>query len=296
MRMKLSIRIVAFGALVLTLGSCNDYNEIVKSDNYQRKIEKADALYAEGITPKKNRKGEIKAYSNGEPKIHSNILLKSITLYEQIYQRAPKQPEGESAYFRIGKAYYMSGDYYTGSYYLGTFVQRFPFSYQAEEALFLSAMCSVHNSPEQSLDQEETEIAINDLQTFVDRFPSSVLVDSCNHILDKLYMKLENKSYDAVKLYDRTMNYRSAVSSAMTFMEDHPMSKYTEEIHYILIKNSRDLALNSIDSKKLERLEQTKERYRTFAVLFPESEYLKSFSNLESQMDKEIEAIKLEKK
>jgi len=33
--------------------------------------------------------------------------VRSIALYEQIYQKMPKTGEGELAYFRIGKAYYI---------------------------------------------------------------------------------------------------------------------------------------------------------------------------------------------
>jgi outer membrane protein assembly factor BamD (BamD/ComL family) len=71
----------------------------------------------------------------------------------------PKTGEGELSYFRIGKAYYEEEDYYMAGYYMGAFTQRFPFSAKAQEAMFLSAMCSVKNSPEESLDQTETEQA-----------------------------------------------------------------------------------------------------------------------------------------
>ena len=78
----------------------------------------------------------------------------------------PKTGEGELAYFRIGKAYYEDLDFSMAGYYLGAFSQRFPYSEKAQESLFLSAMCSVNNSPEQSLDQNDTELAILQ-QTFL---------------------------------------------------------------------------------------------------------------------------------
>jgi outer membrane protein assembly factor BamD len=128
-----------FLALVIftSITSCSDYNKVVKGDDYGKKFETANTLYDKGQ------------------------FLRSITLYEQIYQRMPKTGEGELAYFRIGKAYYEEEDYYMAGYYMGAFTQRFPFSPKAQEALFLSAMCSVKNSPEESLDQTETEQAIN---------------------------------------------------------------------------------------------------------------------------------------
>lgn len=276
---------------ILFLSACSDFNEVVKGDDYTRKFELANKLYEQGTNPKLKSDGTPKRKSDGDLKLNNNLLLRSITLFEQIYQRMPKAPEGELSYFRIGKAYYLAGDYYLGGYYLGGFPSRFPFSPKAEESLFLSAMCSVHNSPEASLDQNETDLAINDLQVFVDQYPNSILVDSCNRIIDRLHSKLELKAYEAVKLYAKTERYNAAVTSAETFMEDHPMSVYEEEIQSIFVKNSYLLAMNSVDTKKKERIEQTMERYRTFAARFPESKYLRPLANYNDMMIKELEKI-----
>ena len=265
--MKYQTYIVFFIA-TLTLVACSGYNRVLKSDDYSLKLETANQLFEEG---------------NEE---------RSIALYEQIYQRMPKTGEGELAYFRIGKAYYIGNDLYMAGYYFGQFSQRFPSSPKAEEALFLSAMCSVQNSPEHSLDQDETELAINDLQQFIDRFPSSELVDSCNSIIDRLRFKLEIKAYNSVKLYSKTESYRAAVSSAITFMDDFPMSKFEEDVYFILVKNSYLLTKNSIESKKKERIEDTIERYRTFVAKFPESSDRNAAANYHDELVKELEKIK----
>jgi outer membrane protein assembly factor BamD len=214
--------------------------------------------------------------------------VRSISLYEQIYQRSPKTGEGELAYFRIGKAYFVSGDYYMAGYYLSQFPQRFPLSPKAEESMFLSAMCSVNNSPDWSLDQLETDVAINNLQQFVDRYPNSTLIDSCNNIIDGLRFKLETKSYEAVRLYSKTERFMAAESSALTFMEDYPMSEFKEEVHYLLVMNSYFLAKNSIEKKKKARIEQTIERYSTFVAAFPESKFIRTLAANDDLMRKEL--------
>ena len=278
---RISFLFVTFSVI---LSSCSDYNEVVKSDDYKRKLDMANEYYDNGITPIVKK--------NGKQKVKKNTILRSVTLYEQIYQRMPKTGEGELAYFRIGKGYYLAGDYYTGGYYLGQFSQRYPYSVKAEEALFLSAMCSVNNSPDHTLDQQETKLAINDLQQFIDRFPNSYLVDSCNHIIDRLHSKLVQKDYEAVLLYAKTERFRSAVSSAETYLEDHPMSIHEEEVNFILVENSYLLAKNSVDTKKVERIEQTIERYRNFVGLFPESAYMKTLEGYNDIMTKELEKLK----
>jgi outer membrane protein assembly factor BamD len=200
----------------------------------------------------------------------------------------PKTGEGEAAYFRMGKAYYHAEDYYMAGYYLGSFTQRYPYSVKAQEALFLSAMCSVNTSPEYSLDQNETELAINNLQQFINRYPESNLIDSCNNIMDRLRIKLETKDFEAVKLYARTENFRAAVASAEAFNEQHPRSKFHEEASYILAKNSYLLSKNSIDTKKRERIEQTIERCNTFVGEFPNSTYRNEIIKIQGEMEKEL--------
>lgn len=261
--MKLFNYILILISLAAVIG-CSEYNKVLKSEDYNKKFELANQYF------------------------DNEKYLQSIALYEQVYQRFPKQSEGEISYFRIGKAYFLSKDYYMGGYFLGQFTARFPFSTKVEEATFLSAMCSVHHSPEKSLDQTDTELAINSLQQFIDRFPNSELVDSSNQIMDKLRFKLESKSFEAVKLYSRTMNYRAAVTASEIFISNYPVSPYKEEAGYILINNSYLLTKNSIDSKKLERTAQTLERYRTFVSEFPTSKYVKGLKSIKDEMEKQL--------
>jgi hypothetical protein len=51
------------------------------------------------------------------------------------------------------------------------------------------------------------------------------------------------------------------------------------------------LAKNSISNKKSERFEQTIERYRNFATLFPKSEFVKSLNYVETESEKELNVL-----
>lgn len=249
--------------------SCDSYNRTIKSDDYSKKFEMAGQLFTSG------------KYS------------RSVVLYEQVYQRFPKTGEGELAYYRIGKAYYEDKDFYMAGYYLGSFSTRFPNSPKAEEALFLSAMCSVSNSPEPSLDPNDTDLAINELQQFVNRYPNSVLIDSCNNTIDKLRFKIETKECENVRQYSKTEFYRAAVVSAMAFNEKYPRSENREEILFLLVKNSYLLAKNSVKEKKIERIEETIERYRNFVAEFPATLYKKEVDGYRDSVEKELQTMNL---
>lgn len=196
--MKNFLRIFLFGILLVAIGACSDYQQFIKGTDYDEKFLEANRQYDKG------------SYS------------RAINLYEQVYQYYPRADKGELSYFRLGKCYYNDKDYYMAGYYFGQFTTRFPLSARAEEALFLRAICSVQNSPASSLDQQETDIALNNLQLFIQRYPESQYVDSCNSIMDRLRFKIETKEYNAVKLYDKMDEYRAAEASARAFLEDYP--------------------------------------------------------------------------
>lgn len=233
--------------LFSTLLSCSEYSKVVKNDNYKRKYELGVRLY------------------------DKNDYVKSVALLEQVYQRMPKSVEGEDSYYRLGKAHFIIGDYYTAQYYLASFGDKYPQSPRREETSFLYALCAVKNSPKASLDQTETETALNELQLFIYKFPLSNKIDTCNFLMDQLRLKLQYKEIEAIKIYDKTENYTAAIVTAETFLKDYPTSNQREKIWIILIQNSYYLAKHSIEEKKRERIDKSLERYSKFVLEFPNS-------------------------
>ncbi len=242
--------------LLIVISACSEYQKIVRQEDYKLKYELANKLY---------EKGEFE---------------RTIVLFEQIYQHSPKSAEGELSYFRLAKSYFEIEDYTMSGYYFNNFIERFPRSKKTEDALFLNALSSVKNSPEYSLDQTDTEIAINNMQQFIDVYPNSSLIDSCNTIIDNLKFKLELKDFDVVKLYSKTQNYKAAVTAAEIFIEKYSFSKFKEEVSYLHVKNSILLSKNSIEAKKEERIEQSKERFLNFAEIYKNSVYLNELNTL----------------
>lgn len=236
-------------SLFFLVFSCSGYGKVLKSDDYELKRSFANESY------------------------EKKIWDQSAALYEQIYQRYSQGPIGEEAYYRLGMSHYEMKDFYMAQYYFSNFATRFFFSSQAEETKFLSAICAVKNVPKKSLDQAETIQALESLQEFVNQYPTSKLVDSCNSVMDRLNVQLENKSWESAYLYYHMEQYRAAAASMDIFVEDFPSSTKKEEAMFIAAKSSFFLAENSIESKKMERFEQLLERCTKFALLYPASQY-----------------------
>lgn len=266
-RVYFVLLIVAFGELT----SCSDYQKMIKKGSEATNEEKKNAA--------------IQYYENED-------YLKSITLLEDIMPYYSLTTEGENLNFIYCMANYKTDDYYLSGYYFKRFIRKYPKSNLTEEALFLSAICSVKNSPEYSLDQTETYNALDQLQIFIDEYPSSSRIDSCNQIMDNLRAKLELKQFEYAKLYYKTENYNSAVVALEQTLQKFPESTFKEEIHYLLVLSNFKLAINSIDEKKMERLNNTLKSYRTFASLFPDSNKLDELNGIKKQTEKAIEEFK----
>ncbi len=263
MNSKLRQLILIFiGGLILV--SCSEYSKVMKNGSNEEKKNLA-----------------IKMHSEEE-------YLKSVTLLEDIIPYYKLTPDGEKLYFLYCMGNYNLGDYYLAGYYFKRFIRQYPTSKNVEEATFLSALCAVKNSPDYKLDQTETLNALDELQIFIDVYPESNRIDTCNIIMDNLRSKLEKKQYENSKMYFKTENYKAAVVAFKGTLEKYPESVYKEEMMFLTVKSSYLLAINSISSKKLERLEATLKSYRTFVAEFPESEWLSEAEGIKAKTDKEI--------
>lgn len=253
--------------LVGVFTACSEYSKIYKNgDNTQKKD------YA------------IKMFEEEE-------WIKSITLLEEVIPYYKLTPEGEKLYFMYCMANYELGDYYLAGYYFKRFIRQYPTSKNVEEATFLSAMCAVHNSPDYKLDQTETLNALDELQIFIDLYPESSRIDTCNKIMDRLNFKLEKKQYENSMLYYRTENYKAAVVALEGMLEKYPETSYKEEVLFYITKSSYLLAINSIETKKKERLEATLKRYRNFVAAFPESKWRGEADSINEKVEKVLEAM-----
>ena len=250
--------------LLLIITSCNEYNKLVKSDDYELKKVRG-----------------IEYYNSGD-------YIKSVTLLESVIPFYKLSMEGEKVYYYFCMGNYKLADYYLASYYFRRFISQYPSSKYTEECQFLSAMCSVHNSPEYALDQTETLNALDQLQVFADMYPDSEKMDTCNLIMDNLDAKLELKSFESAKSYHLTQKYKAAVVAFEGLLVKYPTSKYKEKTLYYHLLSSYELAINSIQSKKLERLNNTLKSYRKFVAEFPNSDEISKLNGIKSKTEAAI--------
>lgn len=242
--------------LILTSCAGSKHKKLLKSNDHEAKYEAA-----------------VKAF-NQKDYFHSTQLFENLLLYYRGRDKA------ESVNLYYAKSLLGSGDYYGAGYQFENFVRWFPFSKDAQEALFQAAYCKYLESPTYSLDQTLTKESLQQFQSFIDKYPFSPKVKEANKYMDILRDKLIRKDYENAYNYYKTGNYQSAQASLKTFLNTYPDAKYREDAMYYIILAGYKFADNSISDKKQERFQSVINEFQKFEALYPESTKLSELKKI----------------
>lgn len=256
------ILIIILISIVLT--SCSGYNKLLKSKDFEKKYDAALSYY------------EKKDYFKAQ-QLFDELLV--------IYRGTPK---AEQVFFLYAYTYYHLGDYITAAYQFQRYAVTFPKADKAEEAFFMSAYCKYLDSPKFSLDQTSTEEAISQLQTFINVYPASPRIDTCNMYIDELRLKLEKKAFEKAKLYHTTGYDRSAITALTLFNKKHPGSMFKEEALFLILDASYRYAVNSVASKQSDRLQEANLAYQTLVTTFPQTRYMAQANSIRKNIESAI--------
>ena len=87
-------------------------------------------------------------------------------------------------------------------------------------------------SPTYSLDQENTNEAMEKLQIFIDNYPKSNYLSEANSYIKELQVKLEKKDFEVSKQYYTIRDYKAAISSLDNFISNFPGTPFRENALY----------------------------------------------------------------
>ena len=236
--------------ICFTFFACSNFNKVLKSSDYELKYTKAIEYY------------------------NKTNYTSAQTLFEELIPVFKGTDRAEQVYYYYTYCHYYLTDYALAGFHFRMFARTFPNSTHAEECAFMNAYCYYLSSPRYTLDQSDTKNAIQEIQNFLNEFPESKRVDTCNILMDKLRGKLEKKSYEITKGYFFRDDWKAATPACENFVKDFPESKHNDEMRFMIIKSYYLLAKNSVESKKPERLEKAMENYLKFVDLHPNSPFL----------------------
>lgn len=247
--------------------SCSDFQKTLKSEDISAKYTMATELF------------EAEKWS------------KSFRLLEQILPKYRGKPQAEKLTFLHAMCLYKMKEYYRSSYHFDKFVGVYPQSEKMEEAAFLAAKGYYYNSPVYSKEQKETVDAIEKMQLFVNAHPESQYLEEANAIIKELDFKLEKKAFEIAKQYDIIRDYKASIKSFNNFLFDFPGATLRKEAMFYRFDAAYNLAINSVNYLKKERIEQALGYFEAFKKAYPNSELLGDATVLKEKLEEEQKNI-----
>lgn len=264
------MRTLVFILTVLTLASCTKVSKILKSNDYEFKLKKANEFY------------EKKKYSQ------------AIVIYEDIFPVLKGTAPFEDLYWNYAQSHYFIRDYLNAENLFKGFIESFPNSVRATEASFLRSYCFFKQSPKPELDQAPTIKAINSFQTFIMRNPGSERNKEAQDIIDNLRRKLEEKDKRSAQLYYDLGYFKAAATAFNELLFNFPDSDFGDQYKYMVIKSYYEYARKSVAGKQVERFEQVVDECSDFNDRFPESRLMEDVTKFKKQAEGQLKSIKNE--
>jgi outer membrane protein assembly factor BamD len=250
------------------LMSCGGYQKVLKSNDIDLKYTEAKRYYEEGE------------------------YFKALPLLDELHIILRGTDKAEEIDYLLAYTHFGLEAHNLASYHFTTFYKRYPNSIHKEELDYMAAYCYYLQSPKYSLDGGNTNRAIDELQSFIDRNPESERVESCNELIDKLIMKLQKKALDIAKLYYNIEDYKAAISSFNNILSDYPSIEGADQIQFLILESNYKLANNSVYKKKIERFNNTIASYYYFVDNYEKSSRIKDAQSIYNKSIKQLENLK----
>ncbi len=254
---------------LLTLGSCSEYQKVLKKEDIGAKYRVAEELYKEGK------------------------YKKALRLFEQVVPQYRGKPQAERVMYYYADTYYQLEDYYLAGYQFERFVKSYPNSQKKEEAAYKGAKSYYYLSPRFSLDQTETTKALEKLQVYINTYPESENLKEANDLVAELRVKKEKKAYEIAKQYHHRENYKVAITAFDNYLVDYPGSPFREKVLYYKLESEYLLAIGSYESLVKGRLETAQGYYNNYKKYYKsDSEYAKKAEELGEDIKTRLEQYK----
>lgn len=254
---KSVLMLLAVCAIAVANTGCGPFNKLLKSgDN--------EAIYAEG-----------------KKMLEAAKYTRAITCFEIVQPYFVGTMREDSMAYYIAYANFKNGDFMTSSEQFDDFRRKYTRSPFIEDVEGMYALSFYYLSPEPTRDQATTAQALTAIQEFLGRYPNSTRRAAFEQMVRELTQKQYDKVFLNAKTYYTIGRYKSAVPALKNALKKYPDTPHREELMYLIVKASYELAHNSIESLKRDRYMSMLDSYYTFVAEYPESKHSKELARLQ---------------
>ncbi|MFC1693324.1 outer membrane protein assembly factor BamD [Candidatus Latescibacterota bacterium] len=239
--------------------------------------------FASACSPKMKIEEEPNAdfyFNRGLMWMEKKDYLKAIADFQTVVESYQVASIVDNAQFKLAEAHFMSEDYITAAYEYERVYVDYTSSRFAPEAQYKKALCYYMESPKAQLDQENTQLAIDEFNRFIDNYPRQPLVEEAQKKIEELRAKLAYKEYLNAEHYKKTNIHENHLNAALIsyrqVINEYPRTGWADysrygigEVYFIqkefgkaremflwCINNDVDKDLKEKASKMLAKIEQ----------------------------------------
>ena len=155
-------------------------------------------------------------FQRGISNMEKKQYIKALTDFQTVVDSYAGSELVDKAQFMLAEAHFMNEDYLTAAFEYNRVYTEYPSSTHTVEARYKRALCFYHESPKAVLDQENTLLAI----------------DEFNRYIDELNSKLAYKDYENAELYRKLKKYESALEYYGFVIKNYPRTIWAHESRY----------------------------------------------------------------
>jgi outer membrane protein assembly factor BamD len=156
-------------------------------------------------------------FARGMKMMKKKDYTKAIADFQVVVESYRGSAVVDSAQYMLGESHFMVEEYVTAAFEFERVYIDFPSSSLAPQAQYKKALCYYMESPKASLDQENTRLAINEFNRFIDNYPQHELVKEAQKKINELTEKLAYKEYLNAELYRVSKHLDGNLDAALIY-------------------------------------------------------------------------------
>lgn len=238
---------------------CGSYNKLLKRNNPD------EMFYA-----------AIDYYNSGD-------YERTLQLLDEIAPRYTSTMRADTIMYYTGCCFYKRGDFENSANIFDEYRRTYGRSPLLEDVEYMYAMGFYFSSPEATRDQTATMQALRAINEYMERYPASPKIPLCQIRIEELQGKLYDKSFYNARTYYKTRRYKAAIIALRNALDEFPQTPHREEILYLTLESSYELASNSIASLQVDRYLDTMDAYYNLISEFPDSKHRKAAERIQRQ-------------
>ena len=202
--MTRSLLLLCVGACVVgaTFVGCGGSNDVVKAPSSEERFDHAKKLFA------------------------SRDYLEAINEFTVITLQDQGSTYAADAQYYLAECRFKREEYLLAAFEYQVLKRNYPASTRGAEGQYKIGLCYFSLSPRASLDQQYTRKAIDELQAFIEYYPTDSLVGSAEAKIGEMTNRLAKKQYETAQLYGVMEYYRASLLTYDEVIEKYHDTEY----------------------------------------------------------------------